>query len=309
MSNIAANMQAQLEVLRREDPLIQLSIIRYLKMKGIRALNYIESGAFSRVYRVVRDQSCKCYALKVINIKVRRPYTLVHLPMEVWVTIMLSKAEHIIKTFFIARPWDDCVIFVMEYAAYGDVGKWINQNGCYNEDQGRLIFQQVLNGISEMHQLYIAHRDLKVENFLLLEPTKVKIADFSFSTEFDSEETPSVTTYCGTRQYLSPQILAQEAYNPFQSDVWSLGVCLFAMFNGDFPFRTSDHAEMLKWQSENEWDFSEHVANSLSNECLQFVSQMLEPDEGKRANVSKLQLDPWIQTPSANENASQTSEN
>ena len=92
--------------------------------------------------------------------------------------------------------------------------------------------------IEYIHGLGITHRDLKLENFLLDNNMEIKLADFGFSRFF--EKSQILKTACGSPHYASPEVIAQNGYTAEKSDIWSLGVCLFKMVTGIFPFEDPD---------------------------------------------------------------------
>lgn len=84
-----------------------------------------------------------------------------------------------------------------------------------------------------IHKTGIVHRDLKPENILLGEGLEPKICDFGWSTEIGKTEERG--TFCGTYEYMAPEIYENEKYNG-SVDVWSMGVLLYEMFHGHSPF-------------------------------------------------------------------------
>ena len=80
----------------------------------------------------------------------------------------------------------------------------------------------------------MAHRDIKVDNILLSNGPKyvAKLTDFGFATEcWDRNENRVTmsTTFCGTKPYFSPQMVARKPYNAFAADCWAMGCTLFYM--------------------------------------------------------------------------------
>ena len=69
----------------------------------------------------------------------------------------------------------------MEYASDGDLLSHIKKNGKLSEDQGRLIFRQVVEGVRHCHTNKILHRDIKLDNILMDNGLLVKICDFGVS--------------------------------------------------------------------------------------------------------------------------------
>lgn len=76
------------------------------------------------------------------------------------------------------------------------------------------------------------HRDLKPENLLLNKEGNIKICDFGWSAQTLAEKR---TTYCGTYEYMSPEMLNKEPHDS-SVDIWSLGILLYELINGSPPF-------------------------------------------------------------------------
>lgn len=90
-----------------------------------------------------------------------------------------------------------------------------------------------------LHKRGVTHRDLKPENFIISNGC-VKLIDFGFSKVFVSfsGEWPSfqkMDSQIGTLYYMAPEIFEGQYTN--LCDVWSLGVLLYVMLSGMFPFR------------------------------------------------------------------------
>jgi len=101
----------------------------------------------------------------------------------------------------------------------------------------------LIDGIEYLHQNGIAHRDIKLENILLDDKNRVKIADFGMSCPYNEGQT--LTTRCGSPHYLSPEMLHGKSYNPLSSDIWSCGVILYGMVAGYMPFDEEDNASIF----------------------------------------------------------------
>lgn len=101
------------------------------------------------------------------------------------------------------------------------------------------IFKKICEALKRIHDLNIAHMDLKLENIMYYPETgEVTIIDFGFSTE----EKKSINC-CGTPDYISPEVanngprgLFKSEYDGKIADMWSLGVILYIMLCGDYPY-------------------------------------------------------------------------
>lgn len=104
------------------------------------------------------------------------------------------------------------------------------------EDLARRFYRQVVQGVSYCHERLVVHRDIKLENLLLNHgQEQIKIIDFGFAAQVASKDT-KLRAFCGTPSYMAPEIIKGEGYSGFAADVWSLGVVLFALLVGSFPF-------------------------------------------------------------------------
>lgn len=79
------------------------------------------------------------------------------------------------------------------------------------------------------------HRDLKPENLLLDNEGNIKLCDFGWS----AESTQNRTTFCGTIDYMSPEMLHNQPHD-HTLDIWCLGVLLYELVHGEAPFKGTE---------------------------------------------------------------------
>ena len=84
-----------------------------------------------------------------------------------------------------------------------------------------------------MHANDIAHWDLKFENLIIDEKRDIKFIDFGFAAIFDEPQ----RIFCGTPIFMAPEIVQQQEYVSGPVDIWALGIILYYMVAGYFPFR------------------------------------------------------------------------
>lgn len=108
-----------------------------------------------------------------------------------------------------------------------------------------------------MHDNQIVYRDLKPENVLIDIDGHVKLADFGLSKRFERGE--KSYSYCGSPEYMCPEILKREGHN-HMVDYYTLGVILYEMLTGLPPFYTNNKSEMRKRILESELTFPKYLS-------------------------------------------------
>ena len=145
------------------------------------------------------------------------------------------------------------------------------------EERAKKIFLQVVNGISYCHKKNIFHRDIKLENILVLKDDTIKIIDFGFGVKCNRDTYQKIL--CGTPSYMPPEILKKEKYIACYGDVWSLGVLFYSMLYGVFPFRGKNEDELIEQINENKIDFPDY--NQIEDKTKELFSKIfvLKPDD------------------------------
>ncbi len=152
-------------------------------------------------------------------------------------TFILTNLQHrhIIKLIQVLDT-PSHIMLVMEYAGGGDLHRLLQTTKRLPEPLAFTYFQQIISGVEYCHRARIVHRDLKLENILLSSEGEIKVADFGLSNSIKFGQ--KMDTNCGTPAYTSPE--HSKKHNGHTSDIWSLGVILFAMISGFLPFETLD---------------------------------------------------------------------
>ena len=102
---------------------------------------------------------------------------------------------------------------------------------------------EILLGFSHMHDMDIVFRDIKPENILVDMDGHIRIADFGLSKIIRENERSH--SFCGSPEYLSPEMLQNEEGHDRRVDIYCLGVLLYEMLTGLPPFYDEDHVRMF----------------------------------------------------------------
>ena len=114
-------------------------------------------------------------------------------------------------------------------------GKLHNQPALINS-----IFYQVCEAIQYLHEMGIAHGDIKPDNIMVTKDGTVKLTDFGYchTTLIAGDNEKGGTVY-----YAGPEMFLEGKYNTQSADIWSLGVLLFVMITATFPFTEDDEVQ------------------------------------------------------------------
>ncbi|KAH0795661.1 CAMK family protein kinase [Histomonas meleagridis] len=138
------------------------------------------------------------------------------------------------------------------------------------------------------HDAMVAHRDLKLENILLDKYNNIKLIDFGFSKSF--AESHQFTSLIGSPAYVSPEIITRKTYSE-KTDIWSLGIILYVMTTGTFPFNgTTTQMQMQRIAFVDPF-----IPHYLSHELRVLLKGMLTKDFTNRITLDEILDSKWLQ--------------
>lgn len=227
-------------------------------------------------------------ACKIIETsKAPQEFVIKFLPREIDVLVRLNH-PHLIHIHSIFQRKTKYYIF-MRYTENGDLLGYILKNGCVSENQSRVWTRQLALGLQYLHELEIAHRDIKCQNVLLTANYNVKLSDFGFSRFcVDDDDQPILSeTYCGSMSYAAPEILRGKPYSPKPTDLWSLGVVLFVMLNKSMPFDDTRLRKLYEQQMSKKYRFRFELTPTLQCSSVNLVIYVIPKSLCWISNVPK----------------------
>ena len=130
----------------------------------------------------------------------------------------------------------DIVAIVMEYIEGQSVKDLIENQGKMRHTEINRLFPQILLALQHVHKAGFVHRDIKPSNFMLSTDGTIKLADFGIAKDKNVAAFTETGTQMGTPMYMSPEQIKSTRDVDHRSDIYSLGVVLYEMATGTFPF-------------------------------------------------------------------------
>ncbi|KAL6093184.1 hypothetical protein STEG23_008038 [Scotinomys teguina] len=251
--------------------------------KDFRILTSLGFGTFGEVKLACHLPTNTQVAVKVLK---KRNKSLSHFNPEV--KILQSVEHRNIVHYFHVIDTSTTTHLIMEYVAGKDLEVFLRDVDFLKDEEARRIFQQVISGVQFLHQRRIAHRDIKLENILIDRDGKVKLCDFGMARQL--EEGQMLQGICGTLLYMAPEILARKPYDGLAGDMWSLGVLLYVLVTGKFPYAETTYDGMYRVITTTKY----HIPYHVSKPCHIIITRLLMVPTQHRITICQLLERPWV---------------
>lgn len=183
---------------------------------------------------------------------------------------------------------------VMEMCEGGELFEQIVKCKRFNERDASYVCRQILTAVAYVHSLGIVHRDIKAENFMFKYKdidSELKLIDFGMSARLSPPLKTFLTEMCGSPHYLSPELIKRR-YDR-QADMWAIGVLIYLMLYGRYPFDGSSTDQIVKRILTQPIEYTTGTA-AISAEAIDFLQKLLERDPAKRLTAREALTHKWV---------------
>ena len=261
---------------------IQLDDLFYIKFLG--------KGKFGSVSLVHNNQNL--YAIKAISIKMVEKEKMLWKYFVNERNIMIT-LDHpfIVKMVKSLRNKNYCFI-LMEFVNQKNLDEYLSKKRMKrNIYETQFYIGSILLMLDYLQKKYIAHRDIKPSNIMIDANGYLKMIDFGTAKILKDY----TSTIIGTPHYIAPEILQGKGYS-LSCDFWSLGICMYEIFYGFYPFGNSANDVIDIYKEILKKSLSFPKDSNKYGKVNDFINQLLAKKVNERVcNVSKLMLNPFFE--------------
>ncbi|CAF2893633.1 unnamed protein product [Rotaria sp. Silwood2] len=225
-----------------EYPLMNEVFARRPQINDFEYLKILGRGTFGKVVLCRERTTQRIFAMKMLRKSlVITNNEIVHTMDE---NKILRRIRHpFITNLICAFTTSDRLCLVMECVNGGELFFHLNHEKRFSEERTRFYIAEIACVIGYLHSRKIIYRDVKLENILLDRFGHIKLVDFGLcKTNVPFGQT--TVTFCGTPQYITPEILRMTSYTN-AIDWWGVGVVMYECLVGRLPFADSKSQDGL----------------------------------------------------------------
>ena len=254
-------------------------------------IRWIKSGGYGQVFLSKHVYTNNEYAIKQIDTSEFSSEDLYNISREN--LILRSMIHKNVIRCYNSFAHDNKFFTVMDFAEGGELTYLLKDKGVLNEDEAKKIFKQIYEAVCYIHSRNIIHRDLKPNNILFLdkERTHIVIIDFGISGMSNGNQKEKIKA--GTTRFLPPEIVGSDEFSSNQKiDIWALGVILYLMVQGCYPFNGKNTKEIVKSILKDNIEFNKKI--KISNALKNLIGGMLEKNYRFRIDDDSDLFNKWF---------------
>lgn len=278
-------------------PVVQAGWEKEASISDFDVMANLGQGAFGLVTKVQHKKSQVIYAIKQMDKKrLKNSGMIEQITTEIKIMYSLNH-ENIVKLFNHFED-DTNVYLIIDYAPGGQLWNKLQKSPGKRlpEKEVAVYVKDLVSALEYLHGKGIIHRDIKPENLLIDGKGRLKLADFGWSNYFKSDA--QRTTFCGTLDYLAPEMVEVGHQHDHMVDIWAVGVLTYELLTGKSPFSPLNPSLKLKDVERGTQQNIVAVKFDYPKEfpplAKDLVSKILRKNPKTRLNLFEIKTHPWV---------------
>lgn len=170
-----------------------------------------------------------------------------------------------------------------DYVSGGELFTHLFQRDRFTEDQVRIFIAEIVLAIEQLHKLGIIYRDIKLENILLDANGHIVVTDFGLSKELTKESNGRSYSFCGTMEYMAPEVVrGGKTGHDVSVDWWSVGVLCYELLTGTSPFTIDGDPNKQAEISNRILRMDPPLLENFQKDAGDLIKRLLNKDPAKR---------------------------
>ena len=254
--------------------------IKNVGVDDFKLIKVIGRGSYGKVCLVQFKQTNDLYAMKSLKKNVLLDDDQVESTL-LEKNILQSLNHPFLVGMVFCFQTEERVYFVLPFVQGGELFQHLRQNKYFPEEKVKFYASIIGLALDYLHKNGIVYRDIKPENILLDEDGYLKLIDFGMAKILKEDE--KANSFCGTPEYLAPEIITGEGHNRM-ADWWSYGTLVYEMLFGIPPFFCENVEKMYKLITKADLRFPKKFV--VSDEAKDLLSKLLIKNQKERFGIN-----------------------
>ena len=251
-------------------------IFQKVNLNDFKIIKVIGRGAFGKVFLVQYKLTKEYFAMKSMKKDILLEHNQVRCILTEKKILQNLNYQFLVGMVFCFQT-EERIYFVMPFIRGGELYQHLHNCQYFSEEKTKFYAAIIGLSLEYLHTHGIVYRDIKPSNILIDEDGYLKLGDFGMAKMLKDNE--KAMSFCGTREYLPPEIITREGHNK-SADWWSYGILVYEMLFGIPPFFSINNEKLFKLITQADLKFPSKI--KISKNAKDFIKKLLIKNQNLR---------------------------
>ena len=255
---------------------------KVIRLKSYYIGKFLGKGVNSKCYEFISDEDVirQSYACKIINKENFKENKIINKEIKIHESLHHTNIVKLKENFE-----DKNNIYILtELCKYKTLEDLMKQRIKLTEFEVQYYIIQLVKALNYLKSKAIIHRDLQLSNIFLADNLELKLGDFSYATNLFRNE--KLFEKCGNPNYMAPEMIDGEKGYSYEADIWSLGIIIYKLIIGKFPFESNNKEELFNKIKNDQITFPEDCI--ISEDAKDLINEILVNNPEERPTFSHI---------------------